>query len=410
MSCFIRTKQSSNKGIIMTTTKLILTLGVVFALAQGLSSAESGAKPLKIFILAGQSNMQGKAQVRTVERLNLTEDSKQMYQDLKMKDGAPAAVEDMYGVYFTAGDMTKGKERSLSVQNGPFRPGYGSEVTPNTTFGPDHTFGLYLRKQVQGPVLIIKTAWGGRNLLQQFRPPSAGPFEREKDGHGNPTGYYYGQIIKHVKSVLADPGQYHPGYDKAAGYEIAGFVWFQGFNDLIDSYYEQNMVPGKMMFSQYSDILTAFIRDLRKDLGAPQMPFVIGAVGFGGPIEDKKDKQYLFRLAQLAPADLPEFKGNVAAIRAEHCWDMEWKRISDKATEAAQQKLLAANPGLKPRALQGAIQKEIKTIAPGVLTPDELKIFQLGTSNEGFHYLGSAYIYGNVGKLMAEAMVKLMGK
>ncbi|MDD1750673.1 MAG: sialate O-acetylesterase, partial [Methanothrix sp.] len=301
-------------------------------------------------------------------------------------------------------------ERPLSVQKGPFKPGYGGELTEGTTFGPDYTFGIYMQKHVKGPILIIKTAWGGRNLLQQFRPPSAGAFEKDKDGHGNPTGYYYNLTVKLVKEVLADPGTYHPGYDKKAGYEIAGFVWFQGFNDLIDGYYKDHKVEGKILYSQYSDLMAAFIRDIRKDLEAPAMPFVIGAMGIDGPIEDTKNSQYWLRQAQLAPADLPEFKGNVAGVRTDNCWDMEWQRISNKLTDAAQKKIVASDPQLKGRALSNAVSKGLKTMASEVLTPEELKLYQVGQSNEAFHYMGSAYTYGKIGKAFAEAMIKMEKK
>ncbi len=30
---------------------------------------------------------------------------------------------------------------------------------------------------LEEPILIIKTAWGGRSLNTEFRPPSAGPYE-----------------------------------------------------------------------------------------------------------------------------------------------------------------------------------------------------------------------------------------
>ena len=138
------------------------------------------------------------------------------------------------------------------------------------------------------------------------------------------------------------------------------------------------------------------------------MPFVIGVVGFDGPIEKTEDNQYRFRKAQEAPASLPEFAGNVVAVRTEQCWDMEWTRISNKLTDAAKKKILASNPETKPRALESAVSKEIKTMASEVLTPEELKIFQVGKSNEGFHYLGSAFIYGNIGKVMAEGMAKMV--
>jgi hypothetical protein len=41
-------------------------------------------------------------------------------------------------------------------------------------------------------------------------------------------------MIDHVKKVLADPKRVCPAYDEKAGYELAGFVWLQGFNDLVD--------------------------------------------------------------------------------------------------------------------------------------------------------------------------------
>jgi alpha-galactosidase len=292
------------------------------------------------------------------------------------------------------------------VQKGPLKPGFGGELTESTTFGPEYTFGLYMHKHLQGPILIIKAAWGGRDLIQQVRSPSAGKYEKEEDRFGNPTGYYYGQVIKHVKDVLADPGQYHPGYNKEAGYEIAGFVWFQGFNDLVGPYPGGK---GGKDYSEYGRLMACFIRDMRKDLEAPKMPFVIGVMGIDGPIEDEKNGQFGFRKAQEAPAALPEFKGNVAAVRTEQYWDMELVRIQNKVADAAKKKVLAENPKLGGRALSDAIGKAAKSMAPEVLTPEELKLMQTGTSNAAFHYMGSAYIYGRIGKALAEAMIE-MGK
>ena len=59
-------------------------------------------------------------------------------------------------------------------------------------------------------------------------------------------------------------------------------------------------------YDLYSELLAHFIRDVRKDLGAPSMPFVIGVMGVGGV---KEEPDY-FRQAMAAPASLPDFKGN----------------------------------------------------------------------------------------------------
>ncbi len=42
-------------------------------------------------------------------------------------------------------------------------------------------------------------------------------------------------MIDHVKHVLADPKRVCPQYDPSQGYELAGFVWFQGWNDMVNS-------------------------------------------------------------------------------------------------------------------------------------------------------------------------------
>ena len=50
------------------------------------------------------------------------------------------------------------------------------------------------------------------------------------------AGAYYKGMMDHVKDVLADPKKVYPEYNAKEGYEIAGFVWFQGFNDLVGNY------------------------------------------------------------------------------------------------------------------------------------------------------------------------------
>ena len=281
-----------------------------------LNTALANEKPLKIFIMAGQSNMQGKASVSTIERLKYTEDGKAMYNEMMGDNGKPVAAKGAHAVSFTAGDMKFGKPRALSETKGPLKPGYSQTPEPNTKFGPEYTFGLQITKHLDQPVLIIKTAWGGRDLRQQFRSPSAGPFEKEKCRHGLPTGAYYKLMVSLVQKVLKDPGQYHPAYNKEAGFEIAGFVWFQGYNDLIARYPNNS-------YDEYSRLMSCLIRDVRKDLKTPTLPVVIGVMGIGGPIKNEKDKQFRFRTAQAAPASLPEFKGTVTAVRTDKYWDME---------------------------------------------------------------------------------------
>ena len=167
--------------------------------------------------------------------------------------------------------------------------GYGARRDPSKDggkIGPEYLFGLTVAKAHKGPVLLIKCAWGGKSLHTDFRPPSAGTFEFsaeqlarfEKQGKdvekiqadkAAATGRYYRYMIEHVKRVLADPGRVVPKYSKRRGYELAGCVWFQGWNDMVDrGVYPQRDKPGG--YASYSENMAHFIRDVRKELKRAQ--------------------------------------------------------------------------------------------------------------------------------------------
>ena len=78
-------------------------------------------------------------------------------------------------------DLT-GDRNGDTVQQGKVKVGYGSD---GERIGPEYGFGITIDKALDEPVLIIKTAWGGKSLAVDFRPPSAGPYtlnawERER--------------------------------------------------------------------------------------------------------------------------------------------------------------------------------------------------------------------------------------
>ena len=232
-------------------------------------------------------------------------------------DGKPAVCDHVWISYLTGIGETNGEGF------GKLTAGYGSRQKPGEDggkIGPEFTFGLTMDAAIQEPVLIIKTAWGGKALHYDFRPPSAGPYPRtaadiEKDR--NPTeraGHYYRLMIEHVKHVLRDIRRVCPVYDEKQGFEIAGFVWLQGFNDMVDRNVYPELPKGSTAnrFANYSVWMADFIRDVRKDLDAPRMPFVIGVMGVGGKNPDLGNAA--FREAMAAPAALPEFQGNVIAV------------------------------------------------------------------------------------------------
>ena len=371
-----------SKGQFVTFTIVAAVLGLMPGIA-----GQAAAKPLKVFILAGQSNMQGHVNVSTFDSLADDPKTAPILKEMRNADGKPHVCQKVWiSSVGCAGDGWK----DVIEQKGKLTAGFGASTSE---IGPEFTFGIYMEKQLNEPILIIKTAWGGRNLVGDFRPPSAGKrvFNdtivkgwkgmgvdpvREAERHNKElNGVFYRHMIEHVRKVLADVKRVVPGYDPNQGYELAGFVWFQGFNDLVDgwSYPNQNRPGG---YDEYSQLLADFIRDVRKDLSAPKMPFVIGVMGIDG-MKDVKPSMANFRQAMAAPASLPEFKGNVVAVQTALYWDDD----------------LAA--------LQARAERNEK------LTPEEQKRLKGGVSNGGYHYLGAAKIMAPIGKAFADAMVEL---
>jgi hypothetical protein len=238
--------------------------------------------------------------------------------------------------------------------------------------------------------------------------------EKFKADKAKVTGHYYRLMIDHVKKVLTDIKRIYPDYDPKAGYELAGFVWFQGWNDMVDrSTYPNRGKPGG--YDIYSELLTQFIRDMRRDLSAPKLPFVIGVMGVGGPVEMYSPEQlrykgihHNFRMAMAAPAALPEFKGNVVAVLTEKYWDMEVVELREREKKI-KQKVDEVNNKMK----EGKLSREKGKAAMDKLyaetfTPREMGILKKSTSNFDFHYMGSAKIIAQIGKGFAEALVEMM--
>lgn len=359
--------------------------------------------------------MQGHAKVSTFEHIGMDPETAPMLADMMGPDNKPKICERVWiSSIGCAGDDTK-------EQLGKLTAGFGA--SPDK-IGPEFTFGLTMEKATSAPILIIKTAWGGKSLNTDFRPPSAGAYafneaqfeQFKKQGKDlatvkaekeKATGVFYRLMIEHVKHVLADLGRVVPTYNPANGYEIAGFAWFQGWNDMVDSstYPNRDKQGG---YDAYSSLLAHFIRDVRRDLNAPNLPFAIGVLGVGGPVSEYgpnemryKSTHQNFRDAMAAPAKLPEFHGNVTAVLTEKYWDLELKSALRKDSELKNQtKTQAKDAGWKPAEEKAALDKLRATS----LTDRERKILEVGISNFEFHYLGSAKILGRIGKGLATSL------
>jgi len=379
-------------------------------------SIHAAPKPLKIYLLVGQSNMQGHAAERTLEHLGMDPKTAPLLKAIRNADGT-AKVQKNVWISSIEPSLESGEK------HGRLTVGYGAGGR-GPKIGPELTFGITMQNHVGEPILLIKTSWGGKSLNTDFRPPSAGPYEfnlqqlenfkkRGKDvaearkEKTERTGAYYRLMLEHIHKVLADIRRVYPDYDAKAGYELAGFVWFQGWNDMVDgSTYPTRGQPGS--YDAYSKNLAHFIRDVRRDLKAPKLPFVIGVMGAGGPIAKygPDQKRYAgihgeFRKAMAAPAKLPEFKGNVTAVFTENYWDLQLSELVNRNGKVnAKRRELSKDQTLT----REQRDKAVANYTAKLFTKRELKILQTGTSNAAYHYLGSAKILAQIGKAFANAL------
>ena len=409
----------------MKTAHTVLAL-ITFLCGQA-AAGEKG--PLKVFILAGQSNMEGHAKVETFDYLGDDPATAPLLQRMRGPDGRPTVCAGAWISYLTGAGEHNGEGF------GPLTAGYGARRQPDADggkIGPEFTFGLTLDAALAEPVLIIKTAWGGKSLHTDFRPPSAGPYQLNDEqkklyygppGHGVPpdmtkwlvekerdTGRYYRLMVEHVKKVLADPQRVVPGYDAAQGYELCGFVWLQGWNDMVDGHtYPARGAPDR--YARYSEWLAHFIRDVRRDLGAPRLPFVIGVMGVGG-VQAGADGQ-AFRAAMAAPAALPEFAGTVRAVPTAPFWAEELAAVDAKRDQVRQMRhFLDAkhrdHANADGRMTDEQKQAYMKQYEAELISPAEVALWNRGASNAGYHYLGCAKTFALMGQAFAEANLQML--
>lgn len=322
---------------------------VLLTLVGGLSSAvvaQGRPLPVKVFILAGQSNMQGHGALRMIDSLGQDPQYGHLLKKIKTDDGSWTVRDDVW-IYYPRDSGT--------LKKGELTVGYGAN---DEKIGPELMFGNIVGDHFDNQVLLIKIAWGGKSLAGDFRPPRS----------SGETGPYYKQMLDIVKTALNGLDQHFPDY-QGQGYELAGFVWFQGWNDMVDADH----------VAEYEDNLVNLIQDVRRDLEVPNLPIVIGELGVGGPDEaEKNGRMSQIRKAQAAPTHREEFIGTVAFVATSKYWD-------DTAHE---------------------IQKKYWIRREWTDALARQRFEKMG-SQPPYHYLGSAKIYSLMGYGFAKAMLDL---
>jgi hypothetical protein len=159
----------------------------------------------------------------------------------------------------------------------PLAPGFGNS---SEEFGPELTFGRAIKDALpSNTIYLVKYGSNGKSLYRGFKPYA---------------GRYYLEMMKTFKAALAHLD------DAGIKYQISGMLWMQGESDAYESQavaYEANLVD--------------FIKIMRAELNAPEMPFIIARVRdhFGGTEPPKIGEQTnptqasVVRMAQVKVAE-----------------------------------------------------------------------------------------------------------
>ena len=295
---------------------LVLALGLL------VSQPAFAEEKVKVYFLVGQSNMEGKGNPVHLDTYKDDPAIKPTYAGLK--DGEGWAVRDDVWITYPS--------KNGGAKHGPLTVGYGTKG--EDSIGPEFGFGHTIGNATEEPVVLIKIAWGGKSVAVDFRPPSAPPsgeevaalLERAQKKKPETTseevkaryGHFYRETVRHAKEELAALGERFPEL-KDCQPEIAGFVWHQGFNDIINGTLRENQ------YADYTAWLGLFIKDIRGDLEAPDMPFVIGELSTGGI-----PKRGEFQVAQANVAKLEGFEGNVFFVPTAEYYDTRAQELFEK--------------------------------------------------------------------------------
>jgi hypothetical protein len=173
----------------------------------------------------------------------------------------------------------------------PLGPGFGNDANTLSKIGPELAFGHYLADRTDDPVFIFKSDTGGTTLAQDWRPPTAAATRPE---NGDTVGMHYtatmdrfASFLDELDADLADDGRLND-YMDATGYEVSALVWFQGFNEAVES--------GGAFKPEYEANLVDFVRDVRA--ADARIPANLGAI-----IPESSDRDAQLNTARQGAVD-----------------------------------------------------------------------------------------------------------
>jgi len=186
------------------------------------SSKTNSSKTIQVFLLAGQSNMEGAdAHANRID-------------DYPVFKGAGAPQSD---VLFASLPTEDSRE-----------PALWRTLTPGESFGPEITFARKLKRSGVAPIAIIKSAIGGTTVAFDWNP--AAPTNGQ---------ILYPRTLKLVRESLQELDR------RGVRYQLEGVLWHQGENDTYFTPYRRH----------YAVWMQRCISQVRQDFKSPNLPWFI---------------------------------------------------------------------------------------------------------------------------------------
>lgn len=187
-------------------------------------AADTDTKTVRVFIFAGQSNM----------------------------EGADSNAEEIprFPPFAGLGEPQKKVRFSYSIGREIMQAsdGWVALQPVNRLVGPELSFAQRVSQNTGAPIAIIKCASGGTALGSDWNPDE-------------PSGFkLYPLALSLIRSSLAELDR------KRVPYRIEGFMWHQGENDMFSNDFKAN----------YGKNLKNFLACWRRDLKTPDLKFYIG--------------------------------------------------------------------------------------------------------------------------------------
>ena len=332
---------------------------------QSSSSSKGASGKLKVFIMMGQSNMVGFGTVGAPGKKGTLHDLVSQGKYPFLRQGNRWSVRDDVRIVWRGGGGNSVEEKGASdLTVGWFDSRF---------IGPEIGFGNVIGDAIDNPVLLIKVGTGNRALGWDFRPPGTKRYEskgktgevRSFPGYGecpeaslpdsvegmgancgvcsekalaqdcpvfwpNITrcnsckGWYAGlqfdRDLSNVKAILENLSDYYPEYNEDKGFEISGFVFWQGQRDTVTEGHAR----------KYLKNMRSYIKQLWKAYKTypGKKKFVYATVAFGGCNSVGSNVTGYTRLEKMVyvaqkntrKRHRSKFKGKVKVIDARPYW------------------------------------------------------------------------------------------